>query len=37
MELHTTEGIQELQKTNRFYISNSGGAIMKEIKQQVSL
>ncbi|MBP8707695.1 MAG: hypothetical protein KBH94_03095 [Caldisericia bacterium] len=32
MELHTTEGIQELQKTNRFYISNSGGAIMKRDK-----
>jgi len=33
MELHETTGITTLQKTNRFYVSNSGGAIMKRDKQ----
>ena len=29
IEYHTLNGIQHLQKTNRFYISNSGGSLQK--------
>ena len=29
IELHTVEGITKLQKTNRFFITTSGGALMK--------
>jgi hypothetical protein len=29
MELHTTTGIQHLQKTNRFFISTQGGSLIK--------
>lgn len=33
MELHTLKGIENLQKTNRFYISNSGGTLQKRNKK----
>lgn len=33
MELHTLSGIEHLQKTNRFYISNGGGALQKRKKE----
>lgn len=29
VELHTTKGIEYLQKTNRFYITKKGGALLK--------
>jgi len=29
IELHTIKGIEELQKTNRFYITKKGGALIK--------
>ena len=32
MELHTGSGVEELQKTNRFYVSNSGGKLLKRDK-----
>ena len=32
MEHHTLQGIKYLQKTNRFYISNSGGTLQKRRK-----
>ncbi len=32
MELKTIDGVESLQKTNRFYVSNSGGALRKKRK-----
>lgn len=29
VEYHTKEGVEELQRTNRFYISNTGGTVIK--------
>jgi len=32
MELHTSKGIEKLQKTNRFYVSKKGGGLYKKDK-----
>jgi hypothetical protein len=32
LELHTIDGIEKLQKTNRFYASNTGGVLIKNDK-----
>jgi len=33
MELHTAEGVEKLQKTNRFYITKKGGVLTKRHSQ----
>lgn len=33
MELKTFDGVEDLQKTNRFYVSNSGGGLQKRNKE----